>query len=428
MTPDTIYAVASGAPPAAIAVLRISGPAAMSAAMMLTGGSLPEPRRAVLRALRHPVDRALLDRALLLCFKGPASATGEDLVELHLHGGRAVVAAVQAALADIAGLRPAEAGEFTRRALMAGRIDLAEAEGLADLLSAETEGQRRAALAVAEGAVSRSVAGWAERLLMISALVEAALDFSDEDDVDQASILPVRDLIAELSEDIGRTLSTPPVERLHRGIKLVLAGAPNTGKSTLFNALVDRDAAIVSPIAGTTRDRIDAAVIRQGVAYVLSDTAGLVESSLDPIETIGVARAHLAMAEADILLWLDEMPPPEGIAALWVWPRADVRPDIPTGRIGVSGFTGDGLPALWQAIGERAGLLLPQPDSVALNERQRSLISLCLEALEGSVSDDDVIILAERLRLARSALDRVTGAVGVEDVLDALFGRFCIGK
>lgn len=425
---DTIYAVASGAPPAAIAILRISGPAATFAASQLTARALPEPRQATLRALRDPVDGSLLDRALLLWFKGPASATGEDLVELHLHGGRAVVVAVEAALGLIAGLRRAEAGEFTRRALIAGRIDLAEAEGLADLLSAETEGQRRAAIAVAEGAVSRSVAGWVDQLLMISALVEAALDFSDEDDVDPASVDRVRALIAALLDDVDEALATPPVERLHRGIKLVLAGPPNSGKSTLFNALIDRDAAIVSPIAGTTRDRIDAALVRQGIAFIMSDTAGLVETSPDPIEVIGVERAHAAIAEADILLWLDETPPPPGTTAIWLWPRSDVRPDVPLQRIGVSGLTGEGLSALWERIATLAGEMLPQLDRVALNQRQRSLISQCRDAIRAAAAEEDLIILAEQLRVARAALDRVTGAVGVEDVLDALFGRFCIGK
>ena len=314
---DTIYAVSSGAPPAAIAVLRLSGAGAFAAVRALAG-ELPEPRRAALRALRQ--EGNLLDRALVLLFPGPDSATGEDVAELHVHGGRAVIRAVEAALAGMPGLREADPGEFTRRALANGRIDLSEAEGLGDLLAAETEFQRRAAIRSAEGAVRREVEGWTARLLAIAARAEAILDHSDEDDVEPDAQLH---RAAELAADIEAVVERAPVERLRDGIRIVLAGPPNAGKSTLLNALAGRDAAIVSPIAGTTRDRIEAPVVRDGLAYLLIDTAGLAEATEDVIEAIGIERARAALAEADQVLWLGDDPGPEGAIAIHA--RADAR-------------------------------------------------------------------------------------------------------
>lgn len=428
---DTIFAVSSGAPPAAIAVLRISGPAAFDAAVALAG-SLPSPRRAGLRRLRNPEDGTPLDQALVLTFPGPATATGEDLVELHLHGGRAVIAAVEACLSKRALLRRAEPGEFTRRALAAGRIDLAEAEGLGDLLMAETDAQRRAALAVAEGAVSRQVSAWNRRLLDLAATVEAALDFSDEDDVGDLSGVArqAADGAAALSEEIAEALRNPPVERLRDGIRVVLAGAPNAGKSTLLNALIEREAAIVSPVAGTTRDRIEAGVVRDGIAYVLTDTAGLAGETNDPIERIGIDRAREAMATADIVLLLDDTPTPGGAKTVAVHPRADLpgRENAPPGKLPVSAASGQGLEQLWRAIADASRDLLPQLDRLTLNQRQRDHVTAAGEALAAAASESDLLLLAEQLRIARVRLDRVTGASDTEAMLDALFGRFCIGK
>lgn len=426
---DTIYAVSSGAPPAAISVLRVSGPRAFDMVREFAG-DVPAPRRAAVRALHDPEDGALLDRALVLCFPGPNTATGEDLAEFHLHGGRAVIRAVEAALAARPGLRSAEPGEFTRRALLHGRIDLSEAEGLGDLLMAETEAQRRSAIRSAEGAVRRAVEGWTDRLLGLAARVEAELDHSDEDDVADAALLPaIRSEAAALAVDIEAVAERPPVERLRDGIRVVLAGPPNAGKSSLLNAMAGRDAAIVSPISGTTRDRIEAPVVRGGIAWLLIDTAGLAELPGDEIEAIGIARAQAAQAEADILLWLGDETPPAHDHLLWLNPRADLPGrETGPGRLSLSARTGEGMEALWQALASLAANLLPPPDQMALNARQRELSQGAAVALRAIERESDLLLIAEQLRSAMRAFDAITGRAGVEAMLDALFGRFCIGK
>ncbi len=422
---DTIVALSSGAPPAAIGIVRLSGPRAFAAAEALAG-TLPPARQAAVRALRS-AEGDVLDRALVLAFRGPATATGEDVVELHCHGGRAVVRAVEAALVAQPDVRRAEPGEFTRRALGTGRIDLAEAEGLADLLAAETEAQRRAAMASVEGAVSREVGGWTTRLLALAGQVEAALDFADEADV-TVDLDPVIADARALAADIARVLDNPPVERLRDGVRVVLAGAPNSGKSTLLNALAEREAAIVSPISGTTRDRIEVPVMRDGIAWLFTDTAGLLEASDDPIEAIGIGRAREAIAAADIVLWLDDAPPPEGALAVHARADAPARAPAPAGRLAVSARTGEGMGALWAALAGRARTLLPRLDRLVLNARQRDLCRAAHDELAGLAPETDPLLVAEHLRRARIAFDRITGAADVEDMLDALFGRFCVGK
>jgi tRNA modification GTPase len=428
---DTIFALSSGAPPAGIAVIRISGPDAFAAVTRLAG-SLPQPRRASLRTLRHQGEA--LDRALVLVFPGPATATGEDLAELHLHGGRAVVRAVEAALATMAGLRGAEPGEFTRRALEHGRIDLTEAEGLGDLLAAETEMQRRTALRSAEGGVRARIESWAARTLQLSALVEAMLDHGDEEDVAREGdvIASVQRDAASLAEEIAALVAQPPVERIRDGIRVVLAGSPNAGKSTLLNALVGREAAIVSPLAGTTRDRIEVPVMRGGIAYLLTDTAGLHAAPADMVEEIGIARAQDAIAAADIILWLDDAPLPDGFTTLphvLLHPRADAAGrGASDARLAVSAHTGQGLDQLWEQVAQLAATLLPPADTIALNARQRALAEQALSGLRNASEQMDLLLLAEDLRTALRAFHRVTGAADVEAMLDALFGRFCIGK
>ncbi len=420
--PDTIFALSSGALPAGIAVVRISGPNAGIALSALAGG-LPEPRTASLRAIRD-CDGVMLDRALTLWFPGPASATGEDLAEVHLHGGRAVVAAVLAALGGIAGLRQAEAGEFTRRGFDNGRIDLAEAEGLADLLAAETEGQRRAAMLMAEGGLGRQTDGWQTRLLAVAAQVEAEIDFADEGDVAEQNT-GWRDAARALAADLAAALATPPAERLRDGIRVVLAGPPNAGKSSLFNALTERDAAIVTPIAGTTRDRIEASIALDGVPLLLIDTAGLHDDATDAVEEIGIARSQVAIAEADIVLWLgDAAHTPDG--AVWIAAKADLGGD--RDGMPVSVVTGEGLKELRAAILARARSMLPPPDTIALNTRHRALIAEAQSAIALAIVETDLLICAEHVRAARQSLDRITGRAGVEDMLDALFGQFCVGK
>ncbi len=422
---DTIYALSSGAPPAAIAVVRISGPEAGDALTALAGAA-PPPRTARLAALRR--EGEVLDHALVLHFPEPNSATGEDLAELHLHGGRSVVAAVLAALAAMPGLRAAQPGEFTRRAFENGRIDLAEAEGLADLLAAETESQRRAALALAGGALSRQVEAWQVRLLAIAAGIEAELDFDDEEDVQKSGKSQPKNELAALVAELGDWLARPAAERLRDGVRVVIAGPPNVGKSSLVNALVGREAAITSDIAGTTRDLVEAPVALGGTPFLFTDTAGLRESD-DAIEAIGVARARTVMEAADIILWLG--PPedcPRSKRAILVRTKADLDPPPRAHDIAVSAVTGEGLAELAALLIARAAAFLPAEGETALNARHRAALADAADWLGEAERADDLLIAAESLRQARAALDRITGRAGVEDMLDALFGRFCIGK
>ncbi len=427
MNGDTIFAVSSGRPPAGIAVIRLSGPRARDAATALAG-RLPEPRHASLRGLLDGAG-ALLDRALVILFPGPATATGEDVVEFHCHGGRAVTQAVERALAAQLGCRLAEPGEFTRRALLNGRIDLAEAEGLADLLEAETEGQRVAALAAAEGRISRQVADWLAQVAALSARIEAELDHADEDDVaaDDSHVAAVRDEAIMLGHAIAAVASAPPVERLHDGIRVVIGGPPNAGKSTLLNLLAERDAAIVSPIAGTTRDKIEAGVRRHGIAYNMVDTAGLTDTD-DVVEAIGVERATAAINAADVLVWLADEPPPRD-DGLWVHARGDAvgREAMPAGRVAmVRQDRPETVEALWWLIEDRAKALLPQADALPLRERHRSWCKAAATALE--TMPVDPLLIGEHLREARRSLAAVIGVDATEIMLDALFSRFCLGK
>jgi tRNA modification GTPase len=373
-------------------------------------------------------DGALLDEALVLWFPGPATATGENCAEFHCHGGRAVLAAVERALVAVPGLRAAEPGEFTRRAFANGRIDLAEAEGLADLLSAETELQRSAAISNANGALSRRVEDWRERLLALSAQIEAVLDFSDEDDTGD---LPGSFTwnIAELAREIGEWLARPRAERLGEGFRVVLAGPPNSGKSTLFNALVESEAAITSPIAGTTRDVIERSVAIGGVPFSFIDTAGLREIGADAIEGIGIERARGQLDRADCVLWLgDEGEGPQG--AWEIAARCDT-PDFAAkaaARHTVSAETGEGLAALKQDLTAHARANLPKPGEAALNARQHARLREAADALGSAREIGDLLLVGEELRRARLAVDRLVGRATTEDMLDALFGRFCIGK
>jgi tRNA modification GTPase len=423
---DTIFALSSGAPPAAIAVVRISGPQAGDALVHLMG-KLPRPREAKLASLRSS-DGSLLDQALVLWFPGPKSETGEDCAELQLHGGRAIVDAIYAELRTIEGLRLAEPGEFTRRAFANGQIDLLQVEGLADLVAAETELQRRAALGIAGGALSRKVEGWRDRLLALSARVEAALDFDDEDDVTGLDESFVTDL-ERLSAELRQALAGPSAETLREGFRVALAGPPNVGKSTLFNGLIDREAAIITPIAGTTRDVLVQPMAIEGVPFTFVDTAGLRDETADPIEGIGIARARQEIEAADCVLWLG----PEGGGPEGAW-EIEARCDLPererkhATKHCVSAMTGVGMDEFRRALAERARAVMPKPGELALGRRQRELVGAIADALAGASSLRDPLVIAEYLRTARVACDRLTGRAATEDMLDALFGRFCIGK
>jgi tRNA modification GTPase len=412
-------------------VLRISGPDAATALTMLAG-RLPAPRRASLRPIRD-AQGAELDRAVVLWFPGPATATGEDVAEIHAHGGRAVVRAIEATLAALPGLRRAEAGEFTRRAVINGRMDLAEAEGLADLLAAETEAQRRHAHARSTGALSQAVEGWQAELLGISAQVEALLDFSDEDDVgaEQAATEAIGARVSALAQTMAEALAVPPAERLRDGILVVIAGPPNAGKSTLLNALAQREAAIVSPVAGTTRDVIEVPLAIDGLALRFADTAGLRGSTDDAVEAIGIARAEAQVAASDLLLWLgDPADAPDHPRLCRVRAKADLQAGAPfesEADVTVSAMTGEGMAQLRQWIITQARTLLPGEGEVALDERHRLLLADARDALRTDWQGD-LLLLAEQLRMARVAIDRITGRAGTEAMFDALFGRFCIGK
>ena len=426
MTP-TIFAVSSGAPPAAIAVIRVSGPAAAEVAAKVAGGA-PEPRRAALRRLRDAGGETL-DHALVLWFPGPASATGEDLLELHVHGGRAVIAAIERAVVTVPGTRAAEPGEFTRRALLNGRIDLAQATGLADLLEAETETQRRSALTLADGALSRDVHGWSARLADVRARLEASIDYDEEGDVARDD--PWGETLAKLSVDLLRHVAGPTSERVREGWRVVVAGPRNAGKSSLFNSMLGREAAIVSPVAGTTRDRIEARVSRAGQVYTLVDTAGLAEWTDDPLEREGIVRSRAAVAVADLVLWVADEPPPEGLAAtLWIRGRSDEpgRGGEGAWDLNVSARLPASVETLWSLVASRFAGRLATAEGYLLGERQHVALREAAADVDRAAKAVDPLIAAEHLRHAARVLAALLGADPLDAMLDALFARFCVGK
>jgi tRNA modification GTPase len=422
----TIFALSSGRPPAAISVVRISGPKAHFAGALIAG-SLPEARMAAVRELRGPATGELIDEALILRFDSPASSTGEDIVELQCHGGRAVIDAVLASLEQVEGLRQAEPGEFTRRAFENGRIDLTEAEGLADLIEAETESQRRAALALAEGGLRKQVGAWQERLLSLSAMAEQAIDYDEEDGVVDPA-LP-RDCAA-LADELDDWLVRPRIEPLKEGVKVIVAGPANAGKSSLVNAIAGEDRAIVTSVPGTTRDHIEVPLSIGGVPVRLTDTAGLRDTE-DEVEAIGVERAGRLVMAADVLLWLGEpCQVPEHSRSILVHAKADLpgRDEAPANSIPVSSVTGSGLTALMRQIEVLARSILPGDDAIPLNRRQAVQLDEARAAIRRAAEGHDLVLIAEDLRSARASFDRLTGRAGVEELLDALFGRFCLGK
>jgi tRNA modification GTPase len=427
---DTIYATATARGRSGLAVLRISGPLAHAAGAALAG-SLPQPRTASLRRLSW--EGNLLDEALVLAFVKGASFTGEDVVELHVHGGPAVVGAVLRALSAQPGLRLADAGEFTRRALENGVLDLAQVEGLADLIDAETEAQRRQAVRVLSGSVGRKVEGWRRDLIRAGALLEATIDFADEDvpvDVSPEVLM----LIGGLMADLGREeAGVAAAERIRDGFEVAIVGAPNAGKSTLLNQLAGREAAITSEIAGTTRDVIEVRMDIGGLAVTFLDTAGLRDTD-DRLERAGIDRALSRAEVADLRIFLVEgnLPPallPRGDDIV-VQGKSDTTHSVD--GFGVSGLTGAGVPELMARIGQilqdrvgSAGALVRERHRVAVRVAIAALAEARAEVVRG---DSRVELAAEHLRAAVRALDALIGRVDVDDLLGEIFASFCIGK
>jgi tRNA modification GTPase len=449
---DTIFALSSGRPPAAIAVVRVSGPRTRAALELLIG-RIPKPRQATLATVRNPAGGDPIDQALVLWFPGPRSETGEDVAELQLHGGHAVVAAVLGTLGRIDGLRLAEPGEFTRRAFEHGQIDLTQVEALADLIGAETEAQRRQAFQQLRGLLGDRAEDWRGRAIEALALVEAAIDFSDEGDVPKDLIARAMAIARPLADDISAALTgAERGERLRDGLWVVIAGPPNAGKSTLLNRIARREAAIVSPIAGTTRDVIEVHLDLKGYPVNLIDTAGIRDSSDDPVEREGIRRAREQAARAQLVLWVVDATmadststPPQaaGVACWTVLNKMDlVRPqELPRlewqyktklGAHLISATSGDGLDSLIGAIVQFAERYFTLEPALVTRERQRTILNAVVQSLIDSATaaakGAGEELVAEQLRLAASALGRLTGRIDVEDILDVIFRDFCIGK
>ena len=450
---NTIFALSSGRPPAALAVVRISGQRAHAALEQLIG-RVPQPRRASLARVRDPETEVIIDEGLALWFPAPNSETGEDMAELQVHGGRAVIAAVLAALAKLPGLRHAEAGEFTRRAFENGRMDLTAVEGLADLVAAETEAQRRQAYQHLKGLLGDRAETWRQRLIEALALVEAGIDFSDEEDVPKDMMSRSLELIGPLAEEISKA-GAGQGERLREGLRVAIAGPPNAGKSTLFNRLARREAAIVSPFPGTTRDVLELHLDLGGYPVTVLDTAGIRETN-DPIEREGVRRASEQAASANLVLWVIDATAVESRARqrpliqapseshVWlvvnkmdlvaeeeVKRRIESRFDRKETVNLVSSTTGVGVDELVNALARFAGCFFTPEPALVTRERQRAHLKETVLALQGAqraAQEGSEEIMAEQLRLASRALGKLLGRVDVEDVLDVIFRDFCIGK
>jgi tRNA modification GTPase len=436
---DTIFAPASGAGRAAIAVVRISGPGCSAALKTIAPGTEFPDRRAVLRTLRHPQSREPLDRGLITRFRAPHSFTGEEMAEISVTGGRAVTSAVIEALALVPGLRIAEPGEFAWRAFMNGKIDLSEVEGLADLVEAETEAQRRQAQRIAGGALSRECEAIRLKLLEAMAAVETQIDFTDVEDASDFTLESVRSAARGAIERIDRALATADqAARLREGFTIVIAGPPNVGKSTLMNALAGRDVAITSPIPGTTRDLIEVFLDLSGYPVILVDTAGIRESC-DPIEQEGVARARRRAESADLTLWLNDCAgaeaPGMGCPALAVRTKIDLvesnTPAAGAADLAISAKTGAGVDRLLDVIANLAEERMSSSEPALLTlERHRRAFEDARQALASTLSPSasEPELIAEDLRRAAAAMDRIVGRIGVEDVLGEIFARLCVGK
>jgi tRNA modification GTPase len=439
---STIFALSSGRGKAGVAVIRVSGP---SAASVLDRMAPPRPpvRRAALRRIVDPVRNDLLDQALVLFFQGPASETGEDIAELHLHGSPAVVRATLDAMSQLPDCRLAEPGEFARRAFLNGKIDLTAAEGLADLIDAETDAQRRQALAQAGGAFARLCDAWRERVLEARAMAEAAIDFSDEGDVASDAMQRARAVAGTMLAEVRERLSDANRGEIVRdGFRIVLAGPPNAGKSSLVNALARRDVAIVTAEPGTTRDVIEVHLDLAGYAVVVADTAGLREAE-GLVEREGIRRSLERAQCADLVIWLVDAEnaiwsPPRDLAAggsrvMTVLNKTDLATSpAPAGVLAISTLTGAGLALLIESLSSLVADRLEGTSELVAptRTRHRAALEACLAALSRAVTEPSPApeLVAEDLRIASDALGRITGRVDAEDVLGFIFGRFCIGK
>jgi len=424
---DTIFALSSGRPSSGVAVVRISGPAAFSTLSTLTGRDLPEPRQMSLRKLKA-ADDTILDHALVVRFVAPHSVTGEDMVELHLHGGIAVVAAVMSTLTEL-GLESASAGAFTRQAFDRGKIDLGQVEALGDLVAAETDGQRRAALARTGSALADRVDGWRTTLIETRAELEATLDFTEEEEVPAALSGRARAALASLADALAAADADGRRGELIRdGLTIVIVGPVNAGKSTLLNALARRDVAMVSPLPGTTRDVIEVRANLGGQLVILVDTAGVRETT-DPLEREGIRRATARAASADLIIDLGPTPAAGTIAVVAKSDRAAVGAGWHDGRLHVSAQTGDGLALLEAHLTDRVMRLVDvgEPPVVA-HAHQRKSLRTAKMSIEAALAADDGVIVADELRAATVALAMLIGRVAPEQLLDEIFARFCIGK
>jgi tRNA modification GTPase len=435
---ETIFAPATAAGRAAVAVLRLSGPDARRAVTLLAGG-LPPPRVAQRRRLVDPQSGDALDEGLVLWFPAPRSATGEDVAEFHLHGSRAVLAAVMQTLARL-GLRLAEPGEFTRRAFLNGKLDLLQAEAIADLAAAETEAQRRQAMRQLGGELGEVYHGWRDRLTRILAHFEAAIDFPDEDlppEIEDRILGETEGLVAEIERHLA---DGHRGERLRDGIDVAIVGPPNAGKSSLLNRIARRDVAITSPVPGTTRDVIEVAIDLGGYPVVLADTAGLRDSA-DAIEQEGKRRAVQRAEQAEIRLFVFDIAHPADAAGSSAWPGADTilvankidllqaaGIDLSAAVLPVSALTGEGIDRLLTVLGERVAQTYRIEAPVLTRARHRQALEEAAVSLRRSFSAALPELRAEDLRLALRSLGRITGAVDVEDLLDVIFRDFCIGK
>ncbi|WPZ35482.1 tRNA uridine-5-carboxymethylaminomethyl(34) synthesis GTPase MnmE [Thalassobaculum sp. OXR-137] len=443
MEQDTIFAPATAPGRAALAIVRISGPHAFEALRDLAG-NVPPARRVSLRVLQDSSRNEVLDEAMVAAFPGPASATGEDLVELYLHGGRAVLAAVCGRLGALPGLRLADPGEFTRRAFLNDRIDLTRAEGILDLVDAETDAQRRQAIAQATGGLEAALDGWREVLVAAMARLEAFIDFPDED-LPETLQQQIRDSLSSLEAEMDAALvDGSRAERIREGLRIAIVGVPNAGKSSLLNWLAKRDVAIVSATAGTTRDVLEVHLDIDGYAATVADTAGLRETP-DEIEAEGVRRALARAEAADLTLVLADAGEGEaGRAAMQRYLAEDtalavatkidlIDGLVPEPWIGLSTRTGAGTQAFMAALAAALAERMDRVGSVALNRaRHREAVAVSRDAVrrcrEGLASGVPLEIAAEDLRLAAASLGRVLGRVDVEEILDRIFGEFCLGK